>query len=313
MKWNLNLKNKFMQRFKIVFCCLFLFFLKIQNSKAQNNKLENARIVRSNNFSLAVSLSDGGRIISFQLLGKEILTQSETEPLYFGSTLWIAPENIWWPVNAILDSSLFSVVNQSASSIHLISPPIKNGIQVEKKIEISEKDSSVHIEYMINNVSSTPFFAGAWELVRTPGGKSFFPYDKPSPIKASDLKNVVYKNGLTAYYFDKKDVKSPQKLYASAKEGWLAHFSGDLLFIKTFPDIEPGKNDKGQGEVEIYVNEKASYVELETHGLISKIKPGEQMSYKTKWYLAHYNKKQDINAAAAYVRKMINDKSLNIK
>ena len=68
--------------------------------------------------------------------------------------------------------------------------------------------------------------------------EDLFPNQRPG-LKdlPSTLEHVDEENGTVWYTFVNDSIKRGQKLFATTKEGWLAHQYGDLLFIKTFPTV----------------------------------------------------------------------------
>lgn len=68
------------------------------------------------------------------------------------------------------------------------------------------------------------------------------------------------------YEMGKKPITDAQKLFSTAKEGWIAHYRNGVLLVKCFPDISLSQLPPGHGEVEIYVAPNGKYVELENHG-----------------------------------------------
>ncbi len=65
----------------------------------------------------------------------------------------------------------------------------------------------------------------------------------------------------------------------------MAHVENEMLFIKVFPDIETGACAPGQAEVEVFAHDEHKYIELETHGEMKALNPGETLVYPVKWYL----------------------------
>ncbi len=227
----------------------------------------------------------GGRIISYKMAEKEILTQA-SEHENFGSTLWTAPQSDWgWPPFAVLDEQEYQVEANGSQLKMTSKPDPKSGLQMIKTWSVVGKEK-ILIDYQIKNSSDIPKSVGAWDVSRVPcGGLAFFPNGDEGKVPESNLKIDLQKKGINWIAIDKKPIEDHRKLFSAAKEGWLAYALDGLLFVKQFPDTKPENYSPEQGEVEIYINKEKSYIELENHGPYTTLKPGESLSYTEHWYL----------------------------
>jgi hypothetical protein len=253
--------------------------------------------------------ADGGRIVSLSYGKNEFLTQS-TEHENFGSTLWTSPQSDWgWPPYDVLDNREYQV-NQVGDSLVMISQPDSvSGFQFEKRWHVLGK-RGIRIEYLIRRISKNEKAVGPWEVTRVPcGGIVFFPYGAEGKVPESSLKLCQHQGGINWLYIDKKPVSENQKLFSSAKEGWLAYALDGFLFVKIFPDITPASYSPEQGEVEIYVNKNKVYTELENHGAYRMLEPGETLVYAETWLICPIPEKVKIAVGnqelVALVRKEI--------
>jgi len=238
--------------------------------------------------TVGVSSITGGRILYYSCQGKELLTSSSVHSQNYGVTLWPSPQSGWgWPPYPVLDIEPY-MATLTADTLLLVSQPDpKSGYLFRKKFYITAEDSAVNIIYSITNISDRPKQVAAWDVVRTTGYLSFFPVDQiPASLPSSNLKGVTIENGILWYTFHPDSVSKSQKLFSTAKEGWLAHVYNGMLFIKTFPDIPVFALPPQQGEVEIYAHEGGLYIELENHGRYTILQPGETLVYPEKWYLS---------------------------
>lgn len=245
------------------------------------------------NNSISVSSQEGGRILSYAFNGRELLTPSSVHSENYGATLWPSPQCEWgWPPYPVLDVQPYAV-DMCGDTLVMNSrlDPI-SGFCFRKKFIMDQSDSSVRIEYVILNNSSQKKSVAAWDVCRTKGGVSFFPTGEIVELPVSSLHGVSVSDDIVWYHFNKDSVPQGQKLFSTAKEGWLAHVVDGLLFIKTFPDIPVDKLSPKQGEVEIFAQKNGIYIELENHGEYSELQPGDQLTYIEKWYL------RDINPAS---------------
>lgn len=251
----------------------------------------------------------GGRIISFRLGNIELITNKK-EHENFGSTLWTSPQSDWgWPPYKVLDSDEYTF-EKIRDTLKMISKlDFKSGFQFEKKFVVTD-NSFIRIEYQIRNISKTEKKVAAWEVTRVPcGGMAFFPEDGSAIIPPSTLKIDSSKVGINWVMINKKISTKHQKLFATAREGWLAYTFHNVLFIKQFPDIKLKNYSPQQGEIEIYVDKDKKYAELENHGSYSILQPGQVLNYVANWYLSIIPKKLRSEAGntklSSLVRKRI--------
>ena len=58
-----------------------------------------------------------------------------------------------------------------------------------------------------------------------------------------------------------------------------------LLMIKKFADITPDQPAPNEAEIQVYVNQGKTYIELESQGEYKTLQPGESLTWEVKWYL----------------------------
>ncbi len=264
-------------------------------------------------FSVDISL---GRVVSFSWNEDEFLLDSNRESVYYGATLWPAPQQYWWPVDEALDGQPYRLVSKSGTQFHIQSLPGKSGLQFEKIFTL-QPDTSIHILYRIRNGGKTEKKVGAWELIRTPYGTTFFPGTTAQELTQSNLQHVRHHDGVMWYDFNPMEIQTAQKLFTGAAQGWIAHRKDNLLFIKSYPDLLEGQIAPGHGEVELFVNESATYVELETHGEYVGLQLNDSISYAVVWYLRNFPSALDGDQQKYkwpdYVRSFLNNKVVKDK
>ena len=266
--------------FKLLFFCFSLAYT-VQAQSVSKQFFE----LKAGNSIIKIAFN-GGRIISYKYGEKEILTQN-SEHENFGSTLWTAPQIDWgWPPFEVLDNQEYNVEKIGDILKMTSMPDSKSGFQFEKSWQATE-NNSIRIEYLIKNISGKAKQVGPWEVTRVPcGGLVFFPDGGKGKVPESNLKPDLQKDGINWVAIDKKPIEDHQKLFSTAKEGWLAYYLNGLLFIKQFPDIQPENYSPQQGEVEVYINKSKSYTELENQGAYRLLQPGEAIECIVNWYLA---------------------------
>lgn len=240
---------------------------------------------------LSVTVSrNGGKITSFKRSGKEMLTQSDIHPLYYGGTLWISPQADNWPPSAEIDSEPYKVHMHGEKLVMTSQPDKKTGLVVIKEFCLSQTDTSLLLKYTITNTSSGTIRMSPWDVVRTPPGISFFPAGEDAGINQLGIDGSYMKDGMIWCTTSSLLPAKGKKLFHTAKNGWLAHYTNNLLMIKCFPDITSGETPPGQGEVEIYIAPEGAYIELENHGRYVTLMPGDSTMYKQKWFLMEIGK-----------------------
>ena len=277
-----------MKSFKNVII-LFIFSLCIGcNSTNEGSIIEEQNGIYSllyGKLSLSISPEKGARMISLKQGDKELLSSEAVNNEYYGATLWISPQSVYWPQYPNIDQQPYKTqINGNKLSLTSQTDSI-NGILITKEFSISDKDSAIVIKYIISNISDQPKKLSPWDVTRVHGGLSFFPVGEANEMNKSDVTGHYAKDGLVWYSFASPTNEKGQKLFSTAKGGWLAHYYQGLLFVKCFPDITPSETPPTQGEVEIYVSPKGEYLELENHGKYTELKPGENLVYKQKWFV----------------------------
>ena len=247
-------------------------------------------ILTSKDLKVEVDPNTGGRITSFKLGDQDILLQKNINKENYGSTLWPAPQNWPWPPSSVLDRMAYASSVQGDTLILTSYPDQLTGLRFSKSFSINVRQNALTIQYTITNISEQSLSVGPWEVTRVPsGGISFFPVDSLSQQPSSNLESTFTKRGVTWFKYNKSLLTSDQKLFQGGRLGWLAHINNGLLFVKSFPDIKQNEVAPGQGEVEIFVSEFHTYIELENHGMYSFLKPGESLHYPVTWYLQLVN------------------------
>lgn len=298
-------KNKYLEHFKIEtkqhsgFLYSFLMILIILSKmksfllslilslmysavSAQDNKIT----LISENVSMTIDPQASGRIISFAINGKNILSGEDVHSFNYGSTLWPAPQSEWhWPPYPALDKEPYAVVLHQPDELLLRSKPDSvSGFQFGK--HIMAKTDHFQINYTITNASNHPKKVAAWEVTRVDtSGRAFFPLSGEAPLKKSNLENIYIRDKYLWYEPDYHGMEKSQKYYGYGKKGYLGWVNGNILFVKSFPDITPSQPAPGQAEIEIFAHAEYPYIELENHGPFVALKPGETLNYKVKWYL----------------------------
>jgi hypothetical protein len=122
-----------------------------------------------------------------------------------------------------------------------------------------------------------------WEITRVVNNDGLIFFDAPiDSIWPTDLMTFTQSDGAAWYKTD--EASQNRKVNANAS-GWLAYCADGLLLVKQFPDLKPGEAAPGEAEVQVYVNQGKTYIELESQGAYTLLQPGEQLKWTVRWYL----------------------------
>jgi hypothetical protein len=239
---------------------------------------------------LELDAANGARMTALRVggsTGPNLLADSVTtgQPDNWGSTFWPSPQNWAWPpteadsINAI--NTLPYTPVSDASTLTLTSqlnatPP---AVSVIKKFSVDPAKEAIVIDYTMTNGGTVPVSVAPWEITRVAAGGITFYADAGDASVA--LPPTTLTDGVRWYQHDPNAAAQPDKFLSDGK-GWIAHAAGDLLLIKSFPDITPAQSPTGEAEIEIYSDKK--YVEVENQGAVQTLAPGEALHWTVRWY-----------------------------
>ena len=247
-------------------------------------------LITSGNLSMVIDGGAGGKILSFKHKKKEVLSQSKDDDTY-GSTFWTSPQKEWnWPPIEELDKESY-VCEQRPTSLYMTSQAsAKHKWAVCKEFAVDSTDNSFVITYSIINVSFEPRSVAPWEVTRVPNQNGLIFFDaEANSITPSDL--IPFKQEFNALWYQTDVNKEDRKVMIDGK-GWIAYACNGLLLIKQFDDITKQQTAPGEAEIELYVNNGKTYIDLECQGIYKSIMPGQQLNWTVRWYLVPYDKKK---------------------
>lgn len=237
----------------------------------------------------------GGRITTFKLGATNILVGAADtmNQYYWGSTLWISPEATKWmqPPPAELDRNPYTATADDTSVTMTSAAYAKLGISVTKTFSVDPKLGAVVIEYKLNNTTAAAVQMAPWEVTRVfPRGLTFFPKGPSAPtLSTGATMPTTEMNGIVWFNYEMAAITKDSKLYADGAEGWVAHATSGLVYIKSFADLTADKIAPKEGDVELYVNtdhpDIKRYVEVEAQGAYGDIAANAAATWKTTWFL----------------------------
>ncbi|HEY5372239.1 MAG TPA: hypothetical protein VIK01_01070, partial [Polyangiaceae bacterium] len=274
------------------------YVLTLGNTYLEIDPMNGARMT-----ALRVGGSTGGNLLA----DAAVTGQADN----WGSTFWPSPQTWPWPptdagsINAI--NTLPYTVNSDATSLTLTSSVNASVpmLQVIKKFTADVAKEAIVIDYTVTNGGTDPVTTAPWEVTRVaPGGITFYPAAAPPYTQATPLLKTTDAAGATWYQHDPTDM-TEYKLFGDGKDGWLAHAAGDLLLIKTFPDIPASAAAESEAEIEIYA--APQYVEMENQGAVQTLAAGESLHWTVRWYARKLTAPAAVGSAdlVAYVQNQI--------
>jgi len=238
--------------------------------------------------SFEVDPTTGGRVTSLKFDGRELLTGPDVEPINYGSTFWPSPQSVWfWPPPPEWDSAPYEVQRDGSTLLLRGAESPALGLAASKRFTPDPARAAMIIEYGIENRGSDETKVAAWEITRVfPRGVTFYPAaSAPYPNIDLALPVTTQTDGVTFLEYDPAKVTGHEKLLADGAEGWLAHATDGVLLLKTFDDIPRDQAAPGEGEIEIYLDGKKRYLEVEQQGPYTTLAPGQSLSWTVRWHL----------------------------
>ena len=261
--------------------------------------------------TLTVDAAHGGKILSFKLGEKEVIAQNPAaapqpapaegqpprrrffNPNSYGSTFWTSPQKEWnWPPVPEYDSLPYTaevkdgpvkVVDVAIPALFLTGQVSKYGYRVCKTITVDPSDLAFVITYSIVNESGEVRKVAPWAITRVPNGGVLEFDAKPEDVTPADLMKVSFDDGMATL---EVDVANQNRKINVDGKGWLNFRDNGLVLTQRFPDIAPEDAAPGEAEIQVYIDARKSFVEIEAQGPYTELQPGEKLDWTVRWYLA---------------------------
>lgn len=234
--------------------------------------------------SMTIDAAHGGKILSYKYKDKEIISQSSWRES-FGSTFWTSPQKEWnWPPVPEYDKNPYTVDESSDSHLLLTSQVSERmRYRIRKEFKVNAADNVIAVTYTIINESNETRQVAPWEITRVANDGGIIFFDAPiDGITPAGLLSFEAKDGAVWYRAD--EAPQNRKINADGK-GWLAYCSNGLLMVKQFDDLTPEQPAPGEAEIQVYVNMRKTYIELESQGAYTTLEPGGQLHWTVRWSL----------------------------
>ena len=261
--------------------------------------------------TMTVDAAHGGKILSFKLGEQEVIAQNEAaapappsadgqpprrrffNPNSYGSTFWTSPQAEWnWPPVPEYDSLPYTaeitdgpvkVVDVAIPALVLTGQVSKYGYRICKSFTVDPSDLAFVVTYSIVNESGETRKVAPWEITRVPNG-GFLEFDAtPEGVTPADLMKVTFDDGQATL---EVDVANENRKINVDGKGWLNFRDNGLVLTKRFPDIAPEAAAPGEAEIQVYINGRKTFVEIEAQGPYTELAPGEKLDWTVRWYLA---------------------------
>ena len=137
--------------------------------------------------------------------------------------------------------------------------------------------------YSIVNESDQTRKVSPWEITRVPNGGFIF-FEAESATAGYGKKPIDFEYKMNAAWFAIDKSRDQRKGNADGT-GWLGFLDRGILFVKSFQDLKEGEPAPGEDEIQIYIHNGDTYIEIEEQGAYTTLQPGEEVSWTVRWYL----------------------------
>jgi hypothetical protein len=228
----------------------------------------------------------------------------------WGSTFWPSPQTWPWPptgANSIeaINTSPYTALTDASSLTLSSGVATAPTVSVTKKFSADLVKEAVVIDYTVTNGGTAPVTVAPWEITRVGAGSITFYLQGDGAPTAGSFPLPPTTSAAGATWFQHTGSATAYKLLSDGKGGWIASAIGDLLLVKTFPDIAAGAAASGEAEIEIYSSQK--YVEVEQQGAVQTLAPGDALHWTVRWYARKMAAPAAVGSAdlVAYVQNLI--------
>ena len=244
-------------------------------------------VIKAGDVTMTISAKEGGKVMSYKYGDKEMLSQLRMQNQY-GSTFWTSPQKEWnWPPVTEFDRGAYTAQDLADTPNQLVLTSQiarKLPFQIVKQYNPDPKGKYIRVAYTIINKGDTERKVAPWEISRVVAdeeGLIFF----DAPVESITPAGLIpFKGEAGASWYNFETGAQNRKINADGK-GWLAYAANGLLMIKKFDDLTPSQPAPDEAEIQVYVNQGKTYIELESQGEYKTLAPGESLTWAVDWYL----------------------------
>ena len=287
-----------------------VFAATVLSAQTIRSLADDQYVVSIKDKSMIVDAAHGGKILSFKLGEQEVIAQNPAtapqpdqaegqprrrwfNPNSYGSTFWTSPQKEWnWPpvpeydnlpYTAEIKDGPVKILDVAVPALFLEGQVSKYGYRIRKTITVDPSDLAFVVTYSIVNESGETRQVAPWEITRVPNG-GFLEFDAtPETVTPADLMKVSFDDGMATLEVDVADQN--RKINVDGK-GWLNFRDNGLVMTKRFADIAQEDAAPGEAEIQVYIDARKSFVEIEAQGPYTELQPGEKLDWTVRWYLA---------------------------
>jgi hypothetical protein len=249
---------------------------------------------------LLVDPNDGAKDISLIIGQTEYIAGKDVRKEYYGSSLWIAPQQRFWPQPWALDFGPYAVT-EVQNGIRCISQPDENGLIYHKEITADAAQQAFIHRYTISNQSDSSIWLAAWEVTRHHKmGMSLFPQGDTSAPGTRYLDHSIpmtSAGGMIWHEYHRSQKGHPSsksKAIIDGRDGWIAYVLEGYTVLKIFKDVLPRNTMPGEQDVEIYVDNRFDYIEIEVLSEKTELGPGDKLEWQVEWRILEIPADMDI-------------------
>jgi len=249
----------------------------------------------------------------------------------FGESVWPGPQVDWWtsrepypipaemknvspgnwPPDPAWDTDPFEVREQSATRVVMKGPVSKlTGLELTKTVELLA-DGKLKFEVTATNRGDREVSRDLWLLRRVPlDANRFLPLKVEfANWRFSRMVTVEKIEGLTVLEpapgaMNEQDVSG--KMHGLPAEGWMAAATAEAFLIIEFPMVSEAHMAPEHSPVEVYcATPPVPLCEMEHHGELRTLKPGETMRCEETWRIIPNTKYPDAVSQAHFLRTEI--------
>ena len=244
-------------------------------------------VIKAGDVTMTISAKEGGKVMSYKYGDKEMLSQLRMQNQY-GSTFWTSPQKEWnWPPVTEFDRGAYTAQDLADTPNQLVLTSQiarKLPFQIVKQYNPDPKGKYIRVAYTIINKGDTERKVAPWEISRVVAdeeGLIFF----DAPVESITPAGLIpFKGEAGASWYNFETGAQNRKINADGK-GWLAYAANGLLMIKKFDDLTQSQPAPDEAEIQVYVNQGKTYIELESQGEYKTLAPGESLTWVVDWYL----------------------------
>ena len=277
-----------MRNYKLLTALMAVLISGAASAQTVQGSVDDGFVIKAGNVTMTVSAKEGGKIMSYKYDDKEMLSQLRMANQY-GSTFWTSPQKEWnWPPVTEFDRGAYTDetdASKSSQTLLLTSQVARKlPFQIQKQYTPDSKGKFIRVSYTIINKGDTERQVAPWEISRVvadEAGLIFF----DAPVEGITPAGLIpFKGEAGASWYSFEQASQNRKINADGK-GWLAYAADGLLMIKKFDDLTPSQPAPDEAEIQVYVNQGKTYIELESQGEYRKLAPGESLTWTVDWYL----------------------------